>query len=104
MVRGSPAANRWSNSLPRYSAPPTVPAFAALIVRDTGPGIPEHLRERVFDPFFRQRNDDRGCGLGLSIVQRIVHLHDGDMPEGGGLRVSVRLPATAGNSRALTRK
>ena len=85
------------------------PADVELIVRDTGPGIPEHLRERVFDPFFRQRNDDRGCGLGLSIVQRIARLHNGDvqlqnMPEGGGLRVSVRLPATEGNPRTLPRK
>ena len=84
------------------------PAGVELIVRDTGPGIPEHLRERVFDPFFRHRNDDRGCGLGLSIVQRIARLHDSDVqlqnvPDGGGLRVSVRFPAAVRNARPVPR-
>ncbi|QRX84403.1 ATP-binding protein [Glaciimonas sp. PAMC28666] len=42
-------------------------------VEDTGPGIPEAERERVFDPFYRiLGNDSEGSGLGLSIVKSIV--------------------------------
>lgn len=44
-----------------------------LQIEDTGPGIPEHERERVFDPFYRiLGNDEIGSGLGLSIVKAIT--------------------------------
>lgn len=47
-----------------------------LIVRDNGPGIPEKLRKRIFERFFRVvGNQTTGSGLGLSIVQQIVKLH-----------------------------
>ena len=49
--------------------------MALLHVRDDGPGIPEHLREKVFQPFFTTKEE--GTGLGLSIVARIVHEHGG---------------------------
>lgn len=52
----------------------------AMIVRDTGPGIPEELRARVFERFFRvDGSKTSGSGLGLSIVQQIVKLHSGSM-------------------------
>ena len=69
-------------------------------IDDRGPGIPEALRERVFDPFFRfdvsRNRDTGGSGLGLAVVRAIVQRHDGtilleDRP-GGGLRVQVGLP------------
>ena len=41
-----------------------------LIVADNGPGIPENLREKIFEPFFSTKAD--GTGLGLPIVARIV--------------------------------
>ncbi len=52
-----------------------------LSVEDDGPGIPESQRERIFEPFARL-DDSRtrasgGYGLGLSIVQKIVHWHEG---------------------------
>lgn len=51
---------------------------AILIVRDNGQGIPEKLRKRVFDRFFRViGNNAPGSGLGLSIVQQIASLHNG---------------------------
>ena len=71
----------------------------ALQVIDTGPGIPEHERERVFDRFYRSdglRGDEgaAGSGLGLAIVERIarrnaaqVSLHTA--PSGRGLEVRV---------------
>ncbi|NNM52041.1 MAG: HAMP domain-containing protein [Pseudomonadales bacterium] len=54
-----------------------------LSVEDDGPGIPDSQRERVFEPFARL-DDSRtrasgGYGLGLSIVQKIVHWHEGNV-------------------------
>ncbi len=46
-------------------------------VADNGPGIPADLRQRIFDPFFTRR--EGGIGLGLTIVQQIVHAHGGDI-------------------------
>jgi two-component system sensor histidine kinase QseC len=47
-----------------------------LRVDDDGPGIPPHLRERVFERFYRVANADQaGTGLGLAICQRIAELH-----------------------------
>jgi signal transduction histidine kinase len=46
-------------------------------VEDDGPGIPLHLRERVFERFYRVANAGQtGTGLGLPICQRIAALHD----------------------------
>jgi len=46
-----------------------------LAVEDSGPGIPETMMARIFDPMFSTHRD--GCGLGLSIVKRIVDSHHG---------------------------
>ena len=63
-----------------------------LSVADTGTGIPEELRERVFEPFFRvDKSRSRalgGVGLGLALVHEIVRVHDGSItvrsnPSGG---------------------
>ena len=63
-----------------------------LSVEDTGNGIPEELRERVFDPFFRvdksRSRELGGVGLGLALVHEIVRVHDGSItvkssPSGG---------------------
>ncbi|MFC1568237.1 ATP-binding protein [Candidatus Margulisiibacteriota bacterium] len=46
-------------------------------VSDTGKGIPEDIREKIFDPFFSTRHE--GVGLGLSIAYRIIREHGGDI-------------------------
>ena len=55
--------------------------YVCLSVADTGNGIPEELRERVFEPFFRvdksRSREYGGVGLGLSLVWEIVALHNG---------------------------
>jgi nitrogen-specific signal transduction histidine kinase len=47
----------------------------ALLVEDTGPGVPPELREQIFNPFFTSKKE--GVGLGLSIVAKIVDDHRG---------------------------
>ena len=63
-----------------------------LSVEDTGAGIPEELKERVFEPFFRvdksRSRELGGVGLGLALVREIVRVHDGSItvksnPSGG---------------------
>jgi len=51
-----------------------------VVVADSGPGVPEALRQRIFDPFFSRR--EGGIGLGLTIVQQIVHVHGGEIEVG----------------------
>jgi signal transduction histidine kinase len=49
--------------------------LVTLEVRDNGPGVDPRVRERIFDPFFTTR--EKGFGMGLAIVHRIVDLHGG---------------------------
>ncbi|HEU4437030.1 MAG TPA: HAMP domain-containing sensor histidine kinase, partial [candidate division Zixibacteria bacterium] len=49
---------------------------AQLAVRDNGPGVPEEIKDRIFDPFFTH-GKAKGTGLGLSIVRKIVEAHGG---------------------------
>jgi signal transduction histidine kinase len=68
---------------------------ALLQVADSGPGIPDSIRERLFEPFVSSK--ESGTGLGLTICRRIVEQHGGTIdasnrPEGGAV-FSVRLPA-----------
>jgi two-component system, NtrC family, sensor histidine kinase PilS len=74
-----------------------------LEVRDTGPGVPEEIREQIFDPFFTRRAG--GTGLGLALVQRAAEAHGGAVfvdragAEGGAV-FSLYLPAlTAEDAR-----
>jgi signal transduction histidine kinase len=73
----------------------------ALRVHDRGPGVPEPLRERIFEPFFRlpgHAEKSGGVGLGLALVQQIAERHRGWVrceagPEGVGSCFVLWLPA-----------
>jgi len=75
---------------------------AILEVEDDGPGIPLEEREKVFGRFYRvEGSPGEGCGLGLSIVREIAHLHGAGVrietaASGKGTLIVVRFPATAG--------
>ena len=63
------------------------PDGIAVSIADNGPGIPQAVADRVFEPFFSTKSEGEGTGLGLSICLGIVKEHGGDMsvdPGGGG--------------------
>lgn len=66
-------------------------------ISDNGPGVPDDMKERIFEPFVSGR--ETGIGLGLAVSRRIVEAHGGtltvtDNPDGGA-RFVVRLPSAA---------
>jgi len=65
-------------------------------VGDTGPGIPEDQRQKIFDIFFTTKPVGKGTGLGLSITQNIIKLHGGAIsfrcPSEGGTVFTIELP------------
>ncbi len=66
----------------------------AITVGDSGPGVPDGLREKIFEPFFTTKSS--GTGLGLSISRRIVAEHGGEIEVGrsplGGAEFRILLP------------
>jgi signal transduction histidine kinase len=120
-VMGSPRLlrrlirNLVENAL-KHGAPPVEVALAhaslagapaiSISVYDRGPGIPENLRERVFEPFFRPAGwteEAGGWGLGLSLVRQIARRHGGVVrveAEGGVTRFAVDLPNAKGSRSA----
>lgn len=71
---------------------------ARITVADTGPGIPDEVRDHLFEPFFTTKT--KGTGLGLAVVRRIVDAHGGrigvESPPGGGARFTLVLPLASG--------
>ncbi len=76
-------------------------SVARILIEDHGPGIPEGLLQRVFEPFFRvdpaRRTTHPGAGLGLAIAKEIIDRNRGQLrlanrPE-GGLKQEIRFPA-----------
>ncbi len=87
----------------RVAAGPT--GFVDLVVEDTGIGIPEDERDRVFETFFRGRGarDAPGTGLGLAMVRRIVERYGAkilvESRVGHGTRFTVRWPRASSAGR-----
>lgn len=76
------------------------PGMIRILVRDTGPGVPEPELDKIFQPFYRVDNDRNresgGSGLGLAIADRVVCAHGGSITARNatphGLEVEIRLP------------
>jgi signal transduction histidine kinase len=70
--------------------------FAGIAVIDSGPGIPEGIRDRILDPFFSTKPEGEGTGLGLSVTRAIVDSHHGELefecPPEGGTIATIWLP------------
>jgi two-component system NtrC family sensor kinase len=70
-----------------------------VCVEDNGPGVPDEIRDRIFDLFFTTREPNQGTGLGLAIAFDIARAHNGDLvhetPADGGARFVLRLPVPA---------
>ncbi|HEY6065294.1 MAG TPA: ATP-binding protein, partial [Thermoanaerobaculia bacterium] len=68
-----------------------------VTVDDSGPGVPERILPRLFDPYFSAKSG--GTGLGLAIAKKIVEEHGGSIAaenrRGGGFRVWFELPEAA---------
>jgi two-component system sensor histidine kinase CpxA len=70
-------------------------------VLDSGPGVPDEALQEIFEPFYRlddaRNRQTGGAGLGLSIADRAIRLHGGQLRASnrkeGGLQVEIRIPA-----------
>lgn len=84
--------------------------FAVVVIEDSGPGIPETVMDRVFEPFFRidpaRKQSIPGAGLGLAIAKEIVGRYDGEiiLTNGAirGLRQEIRFPRCASQAAPIT--
>jgi signal transduction histidine kinase len=74
-----------------------------ITVSDEGPGVPEKIRSRIYEPFVTTKPEGKGTGLGLSTVLMVLERHQGHIhfttEEGRGTAFVVRLPTEALGSR-----
>lgn len=72
--------------------------YAFIEVSDTGPGVPDQIKDKIFDPFFTTKPDGKGSGLGLPMVDRVARGHNGwvqfESVPGKGASFRVLLPLT----------
>lgn len=69
-------------------------------VEDNGCGIPEEIQHTIFDPFFTTKSPEKGTGLGMAIVESILHKHQASIhlesEVGTGTRFTLIFPAPSG--------
>jgi two-component system NtrC family sensor kinase len=67
-----------------------------IAVKDNGSGIPEHIKDKIFQPFFTTKPTGQGTGLGLSLSYDIVKAHGGELKvstqENEGTEFTIKLP------------
>jgi signal transduction histidine kinase len=71
--------------------------YFLIAVQDTGTGIPDDIKPKIFESFYTTKPKGEGTGLGLSIVKNIVIEHGGDLlvdsEMGKGSTFTIKLPA-----------
>jgi PAS domain S-box-containing protein len=89
-------APRWIRVRSEFDASQSV---LRVVVADNGPGIPAHLRARVFEPYFTTKPTGVGTGVGLAVSLGIVEAHGGTLtvecPSEGGAIFTITLPVGA---------
>jgi PAS domain S-box-containing protein len=80
--------------------------YALLSVSDTGPGISDDIRQRIYEPFFTTKEVGKGTGLGLAMIYGTIKQHNGfimlDTRPGDGTTFTVCLPVLADDATAQT--
>ena len=100
IIRYTPAGSPVSVGLHRIMSEGN--SVAELVIDDSGPGIPENMRERIFDRFARlddsRSTETGGFGLGMSIIKATVLAHLGTIAlqesPTGGLRIRIQVPVS----------
>ncbi|MDP3480396.1 MAG: HAMP domain-containing sensor histidine kinase [Desulfoprunum sp.] len=73
-----------------------IPGYISFTIEDTGPGIPEEIQHKIFEPFFSTKEVGKGTGLGLAVSYAIIKRHGGRIEvfseTGQGARFTVLLP------------
>jgi two-component system cell cycle sensor histidine kinase/response regulator CckA len=94
------AAGAGTLTLALQDHPQAEPPQAVLEVRDTGPGIPADVRDRLFEPFYTTKPVGEGTGMGLAVVHGVVAAHGGtigvESAPGLGACFRVALPLADG--------
>jgi PAS domain S-box-containing protein len=76
-----------------------------LTFEDSGPGIPQDIKDKIFEPFFTTKPPGKGTGLGLAIVYGVLQRHGGtiemDSPRPGGTIFTIRLPLDSPEPREM---
>jgi signal transduction histidine kinase len=98
--------NALNHSPPGGAVKIRVTASPSIEVLDCGPGVPPHMRDKIFERFWRGETSREGAGLGLAIVRRIMRALQGDVSvadaPGGGAKFSLEFPALGEQARATS--
>jgi signal transduction histidine kinase len=96
--------NALNHSPPGGAVKIRVTATPSIEVLDSGPGVPPHMREKIFERFWRGETSREGAGLGLAIVRRIMLALRGDVSvadaPGGGAKFSLEFPVFNAEARS----
>jgi signal transduction histidine kinase len=89
------------NGQERARSARSAPGFAVLRIADEGEGIPEEIREKIFDLYFTTKSG--GSGIGLAMTYRILQLHHGSVDvqsrQARGTEFRLRIPLAAADRR-----
>jgi signal transduction histidine kinase len=97
--------NALNHSPPGGAVKIRVTATPSIEVLDSGPGVPPHMREKIFERFWRGETSREGAGLGLAIVRRIMRALRGDVSvadaPGGGAKFSLEFPVFSAEAPSI---